>query len=190
MPSPTPKLDRLPRSPQPRTPRLRSPEAIQTQPQRLLLGVAEQAGIGDPASCRIILSILLASRAIQRSFKNELFSENASETRFGTLVAIYALEPLPATADFLALQAGTSSHAIKQVIDDLEARGLVTWGPQGWDTQTPIQLTELGGQVTVMAVHRFLQVASDLAGAVSDSDREAVVRTCARIEGRAADHSL
>ena len=190
MPSPTLESDRLHRQPRPRAVRPRSPEAIQTQPQRLLLGVAEQAGIGDPSSCRIILSILLASRAIHLSFKHELFNENASETRFGTLVAIYALEPLPATADFLALQAGTSSHAIKQVIDDLEARGLVTWGARGWDTQTPIQLTELGGQVTVLAVHRFLQVASDLAGAVSDSDREAVVRTCARIEGRAVDHPL
>ena len=187
MPSPTLKTNRLRPIPAVRPVRPRSPAAIQTQPQRLLLGVAEQAGIGDPASCRIILSILLASRAIQRSFKNELFSENASETRFGTLVAIYALEPLPATADFLALQAGTSSHAIKQVIDDLEARGLVTWGPRGWDTQTPIQLTELGGQVTVMAVHRFLQVASELAGAVSESDREAVVRACSGIESRAVN---
>jgi hypothetical protein len=190
MPSPTLKSDRLHRYIPARATRPRSSEAIQTQPQRLLLGVAEHAGIGDPSSCRIILSILLASRAIHRSLKNELFTENASETRFGTLVAIYALEPLPATADFLALQAGTSSHAIKHVIDDLEARGLVTWGPQGWDTQTPIQLTELGGQVTVMAVHRFLQVASDLAGAVSASDREVVVRTCTHIEGRAVDHPL
>jgi|HubBroStandDraft_2_1064218.scaffolds.fasta_scaffold142296_2 DNA-binding MarR family transcriptional regulator len=158
---------------------------IDTHPQRLLLSVARQSGIGDPQSCSIIMSILAAGRAIRRALLG--FQDN-SGAHFATLLTLYALDPLPATAADLAYHAEVSGSSITEVIEALERRGLIAWDAEGRGQITPIYLTELGHQVAVRAVRSFLQVASTLAGDIGAPNGNATVETCRHIERYAPNY--
>ncbi len=162
---------------------------ITKHPLRLLLGVARQSGIGDPDSCMIILSILSASRAVRRALSRELehelgFQDNSGSC-FATLVTLYALSPLPATAADLAYHAEVSRGSMTSVIEALERRGLVARDAGSRDRITPICLTELGHRAARLAVHRFLDVASNLAGDIGSPNRKTTVSTCEQVESRA-----
>jgi len=160
---------------------------VEIQPRRFLLGVARQSGIGDPDSCRMILSLLSASRAIQRALGRELGFQNNSGCRFATLVTLYALSPLPATAADLACYAEVSWSAIMGVIEALEQRGLVTRTVRSRDRVAPIYLSGLGQQVAMLAVRQFLQVARDLAGDLGAPLRKSTIEACRKIEIRATN---
>jgi DNA-binding MarR family transcriptional regulator len=163
--------------------------ASHRQPKSLLLGVARQSGIGDPDSCRTILALLSVGRAIRRSLESELGPDELSEARFATLVTLYALEPLPATPTDLAYHADVTRSAMTDILDVLERRGWIKRGDPARDRRlTPIHLTELGCRITVIAVHRFLQAGSRLAGNLSLSRRKAIVDGCEQIE-RSIDHA-
>jgi len=166
-----------------------SPAGITKHPLRLLSGVARQSGIGNPDSCMIILSILSASRAVRRALSRELecelgFQDNSGSC-FATLVTLYALSPLPATAADLAYHAEVSRASMADIIEALERRGLVAREAGRRDRITPICLTELGHRAARLAVHRFLQVASNLAGDIGSPNRKTTVSTCEQVESRA-----
>jgi DNA-binding MarR family transcriptional regulator len=152
----------------------------------LLLAAARQSGIGDPDSCGTILSLLSASRAVRRALGRELGFQDDSGSRFAALITLYALNPEPVTAADLANHAEVSRSTIMKDIETLERRGLVGWGGGGRDRIAPIHLTEFGHRVAMRAVHRFLQVASDLARDFDSEIRNATVETCRQIERRAA----
>jgi len=156
------------------------------QPRRLLLAAARQSGTGDPDSCRIVLSILAAGRAIARALGRDLGFQDNSGSSFATIVTLYALDPLPTTAADLATHAEVRRASMTKVIETLERRGLVAWESGGRDRIAPIRLTELGHQVAQFAVHRFLRVAGDLAGGIGPANRNATVETCQQIQNRAA----
>jgi DNA-binding MarR family transcriptional regulator len=161
-----------------------------THPRRLLLAVAQQSGIGKPDSCRIILSMLYASRAVRRALCRELgeefgFQDN-SGAGFVTLITLYALSPVPATAADLACHAEVSRASMTDIIEALEQRGLVTRYLDGRGRVTLIDLTDRGQEAAVLAVHRFLQVMSDLAGDIGSANGSATIETCERIEESAA----
>jgi DNA-binding MarR family transcriptional regulator len=162
------------------------PVGVNTQPRRLLLGVAQQAGIGDPDSCSTMLAILSASRAIRRALARDLGTEELSEARFAALVTLYALEPMSSTPADLAFHAEVSRSAMTDVIDALEKHGWAIREPHGHDRRlTPVRLTADGGRVAVRAVHRFLHAASKIAGDLDLADRRATVATCEEVERRA-----
>jgi hypothetical protein len=160
---------------------------IEIQPQRFLLGVARQSGIGDPDSCRIILALLSASRAIHRTLGRELGFQDNAGCRFATLATLYALSPSPVTAADLASHAEVSWSTIMGVIEGLQRCRLVTRAAPGRDRVAPIYLTGLGQQVAVLAVRRFLQVARDLAGDLGAPLRKSMVEACRKIESRATN---
>jgi DNA-binding MarR family transcriptional regulator len=167
-----------------------SPTGFTLHPRRLLLGVAQQSGIGDPESCRIILSIFDASRAVRRALCRDLdyefgFHDN-SGVGFLTLVTLYALSPLPATATDLAYHAEVDRTSMADIINALEQRRLVTRYADGRGRITRIELTDRGQQAAVLAVHRFLKVASTLAGNIGSPDAKSTVEVCEQVESRAA----
>lgn len=126
------------------------------------------------------------SCALSRELDHELGFPDKSGSRFATLVTLYALSPLSVTAADLAYHAEVSRASMTSVIEALEQRGLVMRDAGGRDRITPIHLTELGQQVAVVAVHRFLQLASNLAGDISSPNGKATVQTCEQVESRAA----
>jgi DNA-binding MarR family transcriptional regulator len=163
---------------------------LAAHPRRLLMAVAQQSGIGKPGSCRIILSMLYASRAIRRAMCRELgeefgFQDN-SGTGFVTLIALYALSPVPATAADLACHAEVSRASMADIIEGLEQRGLVTRYLDGRGHITLIDLTDRGQKAAVLAVRRFLKVVSDLAGDIGSANGNATIETCEQIEESAA----
>jgi DNA-binding MarR family transcriptional regulator len=164
---------------------------VTMHPRRLLLGAARQSGIGDPDSCRIILSILYAGRAVRRALRCDLDHEfgfqDSSGAGFATLVTLYALSPLPATAADLAYHAEVGGAAMADIIEALERRGLVVRHADGRDRITLVDLTERGQQAAVLAVRCFLEVASDLARGIGPPIGDAVAETCEQVESRAAD---
>ena len=128
--------------------------------------VPDRHGASDgPFGSKPALSLSSGRRAIYRSIGREFAEADFSEIRFATLVTLYSLEPQPATPDKLALHADVSRTRMNEAIADLECRGLVAWSDITQDRQTPVHLTDLGCQFTGIAVHRFLQVASEAAGA-------------------------
>ena len=159
-------------------------------PLRLLLGIARQSGIGDADSCRIILSILSASRAVRRALGCELDHglgfQDHSGSRCVTLLTLYALDPLPATAADLTYHAEVSRASMADIIKTLEQHRLIAREAAGRDRIKPIHLTELGRQAAVFAVHRFLHLASNLAGDIGAPNGNATVETCEQVESRAA----
>jgi len=169
---------------------LARPTRIPKHSLRLLLGVARQSGIGDPDSCMTILSILSASHAIRyamgRELDRELGFQDNSGSRFATLITLYALEPLPATAADLAYHAEVSRGSMTDVLGTLEKRGLITRDAGGRDRIKFVYLTERGRKAAVFAVHRFLQLASNLVGDLSSPYGNATVETCQQVESRAA----
>ena len=155
---------------------------IDLQPRRLLLAAARQSGIGDPDSCTIVLSLLSAGRSLRRALGRELGFQDNSGSRFAVLLTLYALDPLPATAADLAYHAEVIRSSISDAIETLEQRGLVAWVPGDRDRIMAVHLTELGRQAAMLAVHRFLRIASELAGGVSPTNRGATVETCRQVE--------
>jgi len=166
---------------------------VPLHPRRLLLSVAEQSGIGDQNSCRIILSILSASRAVRRSLCREMGSklgfQDTSGTRFAALVTLYALSPLSATASDLAYHADASRASMTDVIASLEQRGLVARESGTGDRITHFYLTELGLEEAVLAVQQFLTVAQSLAGGIGAAEQRATLSTCEQLETRASGAS-
>lgn len=152
--------------------------------------MARQSGIGDCDSCRIVLSILSASRAVRGALGRELDHglgfQDISGSRCVTLLTLYALDPLPATAADLAYHAEVSRASMTDILRTLEQRRMITRNAAGRDRLKPIFLTEPGRQAAVIAVHRFLQLASNLAGDISSPRGHATVETCAQVESRAA----
>jgi DNA-binding MarR family transcriptional regulator len=120
------------------------------------------------------------------ALSRELGFPDKSGSRFATLVTLYAFGPLSVTAADLAYHAEVSRASMTSVIEALEQRGLVMRDAGGRDRITPIHLTELGQQVAVLAVHRFLQLASNLAGNIGPPNGKATVQTCEQAESRAA----
>ncbi len=164
--------------------------AITRHPLRLLLGAARQSGIGDPDSCMIILSILSASRAVRRALGRELdhglgFQDN-SGSRCVTLLTLYALDPLPATAADLTYHAEVSRASMTDIIKTLEQHRLIAREAAGRDRIKFVYLTELGRQAAAIAVHRFLQLASNLAGDIGAANGNATIEICEQVESRAA----
>ena len=163
---------------------------ITRHPLGLLLGIARQSGTGDSDSCRIILSILSASRAVRRALGRELDQglgfQDHSGSRCVTLLTLYALDPLPATAADLAYHAEVSRASMTDIIKTLEQHRMITREAAGRDRSRPIYLTEPGRQAAVFAVHRFLQLASNLAGDVGSPTGNATIETCEQVECRAA----
>lgn len=150
--------------------------------KRVHSAVARDGAVDDSPGFRPALSLFSARRAIYRSIGSEFAEADFSEIRFATLVTLYAFEPQPATPDKLALHADVSRAAIKEAIADLECRGLVAWSDSTQDRQTPVHLTELGCQLTGIAVHRFLQVASEAAASHEGPSASDAAPTGARNE--------
>jgi DNA-binding MarR family transcriptional regulator len=152
--------------------------------------MARQSGIGDSDSCRIILSILSASRAVRRALGRELDHElgfqDHSGSRCATLLTLYALDPLPATAADLTYHAEVSRASMTDIIKTLELHRMIKREAAGRDRSRPIRLTESGRQAAVFAVHRFLQLANNLAGDVGSPHGNATIETCEQVESRAA----
>gem|GEM_PF-4809617 len=72
------------------------------------------------------------------------------------------------------------------IVKTLEQHRLITREAAGRDRIKPIHLTELGRKAAVFAVHRFLQLASNLAGDIGSPNGNATVETCEQVESRAA----
>jgi hypothetical protein len=112
--------------------------------KRVHSALARNGVVDDLPGYKPALSLFCARRAIYRAIGREY-----------------------AEADFspenLALHADVSRTRMNEAIADLEYRGLVAWSDSNQDLQTPVRLTELGCQFTGIAVHRFLQVASEAA---------------------------
>jgi DNA-binding MarR family transcriptional regulator len=124
--------------------------------------------------------------ALYREMDLELGCRDNSESRLATLVTLYALSPLPATAVDLAYHAEVSRASMKGVIEALERHSLILRKAASRRHIAEFSLTELGQQAAVFAVHRFLKLASELAADIGSSNRTATVETCERIASRAA----
>jgi hypothetical protein len=148
--------------------------------------VARHGAVDDSPGFRPALSLFSARRAIYRSVGREISKADFSEIRFATLVTLYAFEPQPATPEKLALHADVSRARMNEAISDLECRGLVAWSDGNQDFETPVHLTELGCQFTGIAVHRFLQVASEAAGSSDRSGPSEAAEKGSRNEGDTA----
>jgi DNA-binding MarR family transcriptional regulator len=120
-----------------------------------------------------------------RDLDREFGFQDNSGVGFATLVTLYALSPLPATATDLAYHADVSRASMTDIIEALEERGLVMRYADGGGRITRVALTKRGQQAAVLAVHRFLQVASDLAGDIGSPNGNATVETCEQVESRA-----
>jgi DNA-binding MarR family transcriptional regulator len=131
--------------------------------KRVHSALARNGAVDDLPGYKPALSLFCARRAIYRAIGREYAEADFSEIRFATLVTLYAFEPQPATPENLALHADVSRTRMNEAIADLECRGLVAWSDSNQDLQTPVRLTELGCQFTGIAIHRFLQVASEAA---------------------------
>ena len=152
---------------------------------RLLFGAARQSGFGDPDSCRTIMAILTASRAIRRRLDREFGTEELTESRFATLITLYAMAPLAATPGDLAYHAEVSRAAMTDVVDALDKHGWIVRERRGDRRLKPIRISAQGRSVAVRAVHRFLELASVIASDLCLADRRAAVAICTQIEARA-----
>jgi DNA-binding MarR family transcriptional regulator len=169
--------------PEPAHPNISGPAG--SPPNRFLIGAARQSGTGDPDSCRTVMAILAASRAIRRALDRELGTEELTESRFTSLVTLYAVAPLSATPADLAYHAQVSRASMTDVVAALEKHGWVE-RETGRDRRVrPLRITPLGSSVAVRAVHRFLHLASCVAGDLSLADRRITVATSEQIELRA-----
>jgi hypothetical protein len=141
------------------------------QHKRVRSSGAFQGAFDDSPGARPALSLFSARRAIYSSIGRGFAEADFSEIRFAALVTLYTLEPQPATPDKLASHADVSRTRMNEAIADLECRGLVAWSDSTDDRQTPVHLTDLGCQFTGIAVHRFLQLASEAAGVAAKGPR-------------------
>ncbi len=157
------------------------------QHRRLLVGTAYHSGIGDPDSCLTALAILSASRALRGALGRDLGNHESCECRFITLVTLYALEPVACTPDALAHDAEVDLDVMRKVLGFLEERGWVSLEYHRTQGVAPrVHLTESGMEITVLAVHRFLEISATLSGDLEIDERSAAIKACARIVRAAA----
>jgi DNA-binding MarR family transcriptional regulator len=120
--------------------------------ERLLFGAARQSGVGDLDSCRTIMAILTASRAIRRQMDREFGTEELTESRFATLITLYAMAPLSATPTDLAYHAEVSRAAMTDVVDALDKHGWIVRERRGDRRLKPVRISAQGRNVAVRCI--------------------------------------
>ncbi len=156
------------------------------RPERLLVQVATQAGIGDADQCAVVLNLLSAARKVRQVLDSLVETDALSEAKVATLLTLYALEPVACTPADLAYHAEVSRSNMTDVLDDLQARGWIVRQPRSGDRGcTPVQLTNEGHQATQRTVHRILQVTSLLAADLGPAARRSLFDSCEQLRHRA-----
>jgi DNA-binding MarR family transcriptional regulator len=152
------------------------------QHRRLLIGVAHHLDLGEPDCCLTALAVLSASRALRRALDWDLGSQGMSENSFIALVTLYAVEPTACTPDALAHDAEIELERMGQVLEFLENRGWVCQeNEQAPGRPRRVHITEAGVDITILAVHRFLEISATLTGDLDADRRTATIKACAHI---------
>ncbi len=148
---------------------------------RTLLNVARQRAGLDEARCRLVLDFLAAAQGVEGVLQRRLAATGLSEHQFGVLVALFALDPAASTPADLAHHAGTTRSAMTALLDNLEARGLLSRQRDTRDRRLVyVQLTPAGQTAANAAVMDYLRTANDLAGMIAPADQAALLQGCAQ----------
>ncbi len=144
--------------------------------------MAYHLDMGEPDCCLTALAVLSASRALRRALGQDLGTEEMSEGSFIALVTLYAVEPNACTPEALGHEAEIDLETMRNVVEFLENQG---WVRQKFnETQglpKRVHITEAGVKVTILAVHRFLEISATLTGNLGADQRAAAIKVCAQI---------
>ena len=157
-------------------------------PEQLLLQVAHQGGIADVGACSSVLSLLVAFRSVNQAILRLMADEEVSHGKLGTLVVLYALDPVLSSPAQLAAQVGVTRSAMTDVLDALERKGWVHRTRTGDDRRVRgVGLTDEGREHTGGVTRRFLQTIEKIGSALSLSDQSILVAECRALSHRAAE---
>jgi DNA-binding MarR family transcriptional regulator len=146
--------------------------------------VAEAAGEGDQGARGakpFVFSLMHAAQAVERRLEDALEAVGLSMAKFGLLTHLAeAGEPL--TLSELAEQASCVRSNITQLIDRLEAEGLVQRVDDHEDRRIiRARLTRAGVDRQAAGANAFAAVQSELGAVVSSSDRATLERLLSKL---------
>ncbi|ACB74219.1 MarR family winged helix-turn-helix transcriptional regulator [Opitutus terrae] len=151
-----------------------------------LLAVARQRDGLDESRCRLVLELLSTARQVRATLQAEMAKLAITEVKLGILVALFILDPAPATpADLAAHTSGTRS-AVTEALDQLAAAGLVQRERDTGDRRViHVHLTPKGRGAADEAIGRFLARIGEIARDVDLASEEPVLAACAQLNAGA-----
>jgi DNA-binding MarR family transcriptional regulator len=97
-------------------------------------------------------------------------------------VTLYAVEPIACSPDALAHDVEIDLEEMRDVLKFMEKQGWVCREhPATQASSARVHLTEAGVDVTILAVHRFLEITATLTEDLAADQRAAAVKACAQI---------
>src|SRR3954471_406981 len=133
-----------------------------------------------------ILGLLATSREVRTALAKRMRILVFSETQLAILVALHALDPLPASAETLSAQTGLGLRTLILVVDSLMAGDLLEEVADRADCrQGFFRLTEKGREASVLAAHLFLDAADELTRGLSVIQTSVLNEACEHLTHQA-----
>jgi DNA-binding MarR family transcriptional regulator len=153
-----------------------------TLPFRTLMTLAGQRGGIEQDRCRVMLEWISTAAWVRAALREELGSLGITELDLGVLVSLFTVDPQPFTLATLASHTGATRPGITEVVDRLEARGLVRRERDTRDRRLIYaHLTDSGREETQRAFSRFLEKVDALAQHLSAESRRFLPAACAEL---------
>jgi len=150
--------------------------------QTLLTMARQREGLSEPR-CRAVLGFIEAGGAVDARLRAALARDGLTRTKFAILVALFAIDPMPASPSDLALHIGAGRPSVSAAITGLARRRLVVSERSSPDRRISyVHLTVAGREITDRAAMHCLQLADHLALRLAPDAQAALLRGCAALQ--------
>jgi DNA-binding MarR family transcriptional regulator len=182
------------RVPRRRTATLRSPEPasrarrVECLAGRTLVSVARQRKGLDAGRCQLVFEHLDTAQVLQHTLHRALAEYKLSELQFAVLVALFAIDPAPATPADLADYTAVSRAAITDALVRVEELALILRTRDQADRRVcRVQLTDAGRTTVDRALVEYLKAAGESARLI-DAPAQRELLTAYRRLQQGAEH--
>lgn len=149
---------------------------------RTLSAMARQRRGMDDARCSAVTELLHTSFLIHLALQRQLEDSGLSDLKFAILVALYALDPNPATTTDLAFYTGFTRSAVTTAVTELTARKLIESERDPADRRVLyLRPTNAGRRLSERAALDYLHTVGQAARTLPPPAITALQRTCARL---------
>lgn len=149
---------------------------------RTVLTAARQRNGFDGQRCEMLFRYLDTADVLRSALLRPLNANGLTELQFLILMALYALEPEPASPADLAVYTAVSRAAVTEALAKLEKNQFVTRTRDEQDLRVfHLRLTESGRALADKTLVEYLQVATQLPQQLGADDHESLLATLGRL---------
>lgn len=153
--------------------------SLDALPVRTLMRIARQSLPEKEPGCALLLELFSSVASLHAALDDFLRASGLDSHKFAALLALYALDPVPAAPADLAFHVRTGHRTMAVVLEHLAAHDWIVLPHDGGDGRPGyVTLTRAGREITADTIRRLLALASGLFDRLDASARETLASTC------------